>query len=135
MGTWAVDAFGNDYAQDWAEDLHETGNLDAVEDTLNTALDTPGELDAPFAAEALVAIEVLARLQGKGGPQSEDSASVDEWVEARKQKAKPRADLADKAARALDRILSEESELRALWEESEHYEAWRASVDDLRARL
>ena len=135
MGTWAVDAFGNDYAQDWAEDLHETGNLDAVEDTLNTALDTPGELDAPFAAEALVAIEVLARLQGKGGPRSEDSASVDEWVEARKHKAKPRADLADKAARALDRILSEESELRALWEESEHYEAWRASVDDLRARL
>jgi hypothetical protein len=135
MGTWAVDAFGNDYAQDWAKDLHETGNLDAVEDTLNTALDTPGELDAPFAAEALVAIEVLARLQGKGGPQSEDSASVDEWVEARKHKTKPRADLADKAARALDRILSEESELRALWEESEHYEAWRASVDDLRARL
>ncbi|MRW82594.1 DUF4259 domain-containing protein [Pseudoduganella sp. FT26W] len=135
MGTWAVDAFGNDYAQDWAEDLHETGNLDAVEDTLNTALDTPGELDAPFAAEALVAIEVLARLQGKGGPRSEDSASVDEWVAARKPKAKPRADLADKAARALERILSEESELRALWEESEHYEAWRASVEDLRARL
>ncbi|MRX09544.1 DUF4259 domain-containing protein [Pseudoduganella sp. FT25W] len=135
MGTWSVDAFGNDYAQDWAEDLHETGNLDAVEDTLNTALDTPGELDAPFGAEALVAIEVLARLQGKGGPRSEDSASVDEWVEARKPKAKPRADLADKAARALERILSEESELRALWEESEHYEAWRASVEDLRARL
>jgi hypothetical protein len=135
MGTWSVDAFGNDYAQDWAEDLHETGNLDAVEDTLNTALDAPGELDAPFGAEALVAIEVLARLQGKGGPRSEDSASVDEWVEARKPKAKPRADLADKAARALERILSEESELRALWEESEHYEAWRASVEDLRARL
>lgn len=135
MGTWAVDAFGNDYAQDWAQDLHETSNLDAVADTLNTALDTAGELDAPFAAEALVAIEVLARLQGKGGPRTDDSASVDEWVEARKPKAKPRADLAEKAVRALDRILSEESELRALWEESEHYEAWRASVEDLRARL
>jgi hypothetical protein len=135
MGTWAVDAFGNDYAQDWAQDLHETSNLDAVADTLNTALDTPGELDAPFAAEALVAIEVLARLQGKGGPRTDDSASVDEWVEARKPKAKPRADLAEKAVRALDRILSEESELRALWEESEHYAEWLASVEDLRSRL
>jgi hypothetical protein len=136
MGTWAVDAFGNDYAQDWAQDLHETSNMDAVEDTLDTALDTgAGELEAPFAAEALVAIEVLARLQGKGGERGEDSALVDEWVDARKAKAKPRADLAEKASRALERILSDDSELRALWEDSEHYEAWRASVEDLRTRL
>jgi ABC-type transporter Mla subunit MlaD len=135
MGTWAVDAFGNDYAQDWAEDLHETSNLDAVEDTLNTALDAAGELDAPFAAEALVAIEVLARLQGKGGAQTDDSAAVDQWVEARKPKVKHRADLADKAARALDRILAPDSELRQLWEESEHYSEWQAAVADLRTRL
>ncbi|MYM81169.1 DUF4259 domain-containing protein [Duganella sp. FT50W] len=135
MGTWAVDAFGNDYAQDWAEDLHETSNMDAVEDTLNTVLDASGELEAPFAAEALVAIEVLARLQGKGGPSTEDSAAIDEWVAARKPKAKPRADLADKAVRALDRILSADSELRQLWEESEHYSDWQAAVADLRARV
>jgi hypothetical protein len=135
MGTWAIDAFGNDYAQDWAEDLHETSNLDAVEDTLNTALDTAGELEAPFAAEALAAIEVLARLQGKGGPRSDDSATVDAWVDARKPKAKPRADLADKAGRAIERILAPDSELRQLWEESEHYADWLASVADLRSRL
>nr|WP_315399472.1 DUF4259 domain-containing protein [uncultured Duganella sp.] len=136
MGTWAVDAFGNDYAQDWAQDLGETGNLDAVEDTLNTALDASGgELEAPFAAEALVAIEVLARLQGKGGTAGEDSAAVDAWVAARKPKARRRADLEDKALLAIDRILSEQSELRELWAESEHYEAWRASVEELRARV
>jgi hypothetical protein len=136
MGTWAADAFGNDYAQDWAQDLHETSNMDAVEDTLNTALDkAPANSDAPFAAEALVAIEVLARLQGSGGARSDDSAAVDEWVEARKPKAKPRADLAGKAGRAIDRILSEESELRQLWQDSDHYEAWRAAVEDLRTRL
>ncbi|NVM79608.1 hypothetical protein FHW83_005449 [Duganella sp. SG902] len=135
MGTWAVDAFGNDYAQDWAEDLHETSNLDAVEDTLNTVLDSGAELEAPFAAEALAAIEVLARLQGKGGPRTEDSAAVDGWVDARKAKAKPRADLAEKAVRAIERILSPESELRQLWEDSEHYADWRAAVEDLRGRL
>jgi len=136
MGTWATDAFGNDYAQDWAQDLHETSNMDAVEDTLDTALAAAdGELEAPLAAEALVAIEVLARLQGKGGVRGRDSTAVDDWVEARKPKAKPRADLADKAARVIERVLSEQSELRQLWEESEHYEEWRASVEDLRARL
>lgn len=136
MGTWAMDAFGNDYAQDWAEDLLETSNMDAVEDTLNTALDaSSGELEAPFAAEALVAIEVLARLQGKGGTASEDSAAVDEWVAARKLKARLRADLQEKALLAIARILSEQSELRDLWAESEHYDAWRASVEDLRDRV
>ncbi|TFW31403.1 DUF4259 domain-containing protein [Duganella callida] len=139
MGTWAVDAFGNDYAQDWAQDLHETSNLDAVEDTLNAVLQAPpGELEAPYAAEALVAIEVLARLQGKGGARGDDSAAVDQWVDARKAKGKPvkpRTDLVDKAAQALERILSPDSELRQLWEESEHYADWRAAVDDLTSRL
>lgn len=136
MGTWATDAFGNDYAQDWAQDLQETSNLDAIEETLDTALENDGgELEAPFAAEALVAIEVVARLQGKGGPHNHDSAAVDGWVAERKPKARLRADLAAKAMQAIDRILSEQSELRQLWEESEHYEEWRASVDDLRARI
>ena len=136
MATWAVDAFGNDYAQDWAEDLGQISNLEAVENTLDMALENAGEtLDAPFAAEALVAIEVLARLQGKGGARSEDSAAVDAWVDARKAKARVRSDLAEKAGRAIERILSEQSELRELWEESEHYQEWLASVDDLRTRL
>jgi hypothetical protein len=139
MGTWAVDAFGNDYAQDWAEDLHETRSLEAVENTLDNLLSGAadgGEVDAPFAAEALVAIEVLARLQGKGGPRTEDSAAIDEWVDARKQKpARARTDLAQKAAQAIALILSERSELRELWEDSDHYADWRASVEDLQARL
>jgi len=137
MGTWAVDAFGNDYAQDWAEDLHETKSMEAVENTLDNLLSgAGGEIDAPFAAEALVALEVLARLQGKGGPRTDDSAAIDEWVDARKQKpVRPRTDLAEKAGQAITLILSEQSELRALWEDSEHYADWRASVEDLAARL
>ena len=145
MGTWATDAFGNDYAQDWAEDLHETSNLDAVEFALDSVLGTAadGELEAPLAAEALVAIEVLARLQGKGGARTDDSASVDEWVDGVKARAaakakgqpRPRADLADKARLAIARIVGEQSELRQLWEESEHYAAWRAAVDELAGRV
>ncbi|MFC0170192.1 DUF4259 domain-containing protein [Pseudoduganella danionis] len=136
MGTWAVDAFGNDYAQDWAEDLAQVSNLDAVENTLDVALQSDaGGLEAPYAIEALVAIEVLARLQGNGGEQTEDSAAVDAWVAARKLKAKPRADLAQKALLVLDKVVAPESELRALWEDSEYYAEWTASIADLRMRL
>ncbi|MYN45581.1 DUF4259 domain-containing protein [Pseudoduganella sp. FT93W] len=136
MGTWAVDAFGNDYAQDWAEDLAQVSNLDAVENTLDVALQSDAAgLEAPYAIEALVAIEVLARLQGKGGEQTEDSAAVDAWVAARKPKAKPRADLAQKALQVLDKVVAPDSELRALWEDSEYYAEWSASVAGLRARL
>lgn len=134
MATWAVDAFGNDFALDWAEDLQELKNMDAVEDTLNNALDNADAmLEAPFAAEALVAIEVVARIQGHWGERTEESAGVDAWVEQRPQK--PRPDLAAKAHLVIERVLSEQSELRQLWAESDDYEAWRASVLELKSRV
>ncbi len=141
MATWAVDAFGNDYAQDWAEDLHQTTSMEALESTLDNLLSCAGGdegayIDAPFAAEALVAIEVLARLQGKGGPCTDDSAAIDAWVDARKHKpVRARPDLAEKALRAIALILSDQSELRALWADSEHHAQWLACVEELKSRL
>jgi hypothetical protein len=35
----------------------------------------------------------------------------------------------------LDLVLSERSELRELWQDSEHFDAWRATVDEQKARL
>lgn len=138
MGTWAVGPYGNDFAQDWAEDLQESRDLYFIEDTLNNVLqaETTEYLEAPFGAEALAAVETWSRLQGKGGAKDEDSAAVDEWVaEVQAKLSKPRADIADKAIRVLTLVLSEASELRELWEDSEHFEEWRASVADLRRRL
>ncbi|WP_028101281.1 DUF4259 domain-containing protein [Pseudoduganella violaceinigra] len=138
MGTWAVGPYGNDFAQDWAQDLQESKDLYFIEDTLNNVLkaETTEYLEAPFGAEALAAVEAWARLQGKGGAQDEDSAAVDEWVAAVQAKlSKPRADIADKAQRVLALVLSDASELRELWEDSEHFDEWRASVTDLQRRL
>ncbi len=138
MGTWAVGPFGNDFAQDWAQDLQESKDLYFIEDTLNNVLqaETTEYLEAPFGAEALAAVETWSRLQGNGGAKDEDSAGVDEWVaEVRAKLSKPRADIADKAQRVLTLVLSEASELRELWEDSEHYEDWRATVTDLQRRL
>lgn len=138
MGTWAVGPYGNDFAQDWAEDLQESKDLYFIEDTLNNMLqaETTEYLEAPFGAEALAAVETWSRLQGKGGAKDEDSAGVDAWVaEVQVKLGKPRADIADKAMRALALVTSDASELRELWEDSEHYQDWLASVSDLLRRL
>ena len=137
MGTWAIGPFGNDFAQDWAEDLQESKDLYFIDETLTNALqaETTEYLEAPFGAEALAAAETFARLAGKGGVQDEDSARVDAWVADVQAKFKPRADIADKARRVVALVLSESSELRELWEDSDHFNEWRASVEELAGRL
>ena len=134
MGTWATDAFGNDYAMDWAQDLHEYKTLELVETTLDNVIDSQeAELEAPFAAEALAALEVIARLQGQPGENDPATAEVDEWVAACKKKVTP--PLLEKARLAFERIMAESSELRQLWQDSEHYADWQADVAALRARV
>ena len=136
MGTWALDAFGNDYAMDWAQDLHEYKTLELVETTLDNVIDSQeAELEAPFAAEALAALEVIARLQGQPGEGEDDpaTAEVDEWVAACKKKVTP--PLLEKARLAFERITAESSELRQLWQDSEHFADWQADVAALRARV
>ncbi len=134
MGTWATDAFGNDYAMDWAQDLHEYKTLELVETTLDNVIDSAeAELEAPFAAEALAALEVIARLQGQPGEDDPATAEVDEWVAACKKKVTP--PLLEKARLAFERITAETSELRQLWQDSEHFADWQADVAALRARV
>ena len=134
MGTWALDAFGNDYAMDWAQDLHEYKTLELVETTLDNVIDSQeAELEAPFAAEALAALDVIARLLGMPGENDPATADVDEWVAACKKKVTP--PLLEKARLAFERIMAESSELRQLWQDSEHYADWQADVAALRARV
>lgn len=134
MGTWAIDAFGNDYAMDWAQDLQEYKTLELVETTLDNVIDsTEAELEAPFAAEALAALEVIARLQGKPGASDPATTEVDEWVAACKKKIT--APLLEKARLALARITAESSELRQLWQDSEHWDDWQREVAALQSRV
>lgn len=134
MGTWDVGSFDNDDAADWAYELEDCGDLSVIENSIAGVLD-PGDdyVDAPVAAEAIAAIEVLARLQGNWGERSAYTETVDAWVE-RVRLAVP-VTLAKQAVHALDRIIGEQSELRELWEESEEFDAWMASVAELRSRV
>ena len=59
----------------------------------------------------------------RGGEPAEE---VDKWVMSINEK--PNSDLLSKAQRAIDRILSKDSELLELWQERDESEAWMASM-------
>ena len=134
MGAWSMDAFGNDDAADWAQELEEAEDFSPIEEAIEAVLGVGDEyLEAPEASVAVAAIEVLARLGGSPGEPSVYSEAADQWVA--RQQARPDAELIDKAQAAIARILAEDSELSELWQESEDYEAWRAGLEALGARL
>ena len=134
MGAWSYESFGNDDACDWIAQLEEHNDLGFVESTLDAVLAVGDDyLEAPEACEAIAAAEVVARLQGHSGSTDPNSDDVDAWVE--RVKLQPSAILIDKACRALDRVLTEPSELLELWEEAEPSGAWQAAVEKLKVRV
>ena len=134
MGTWSVDPFGNDDAADWAHELEDAEDLGPIEAAIDAVLAAGDEyLEAPEASIALAAIEVLARLGGNPGEKSAHTDVVDKWISSTE--LKPTVELLDRAQAAIVRILAENSELKELWEESDEYDSWNASVDDLRTRV
>jgi hypothetical protein len=134
MGAWSHESFGNDDACDWVAQLEEHDNFCFVESTLDVLLKVGGEyLEAPEASEAIAAAEVVARSQGNFGSKNDNSQNVNAWVE--RVNLRPPPALIDKTCRALDRILTEPSELMELWGESEESEAWQSEVKGLRARV
>ena len=134
MGTWSAEPFGNDDAADWAYELEDAEDLTPIEEAIDAALSVGDEyLEASEASVALAAIEVLARLGGNPGEQNSYTEAADKWV-ARLQ-LKPTVELVDKAQAAIARILGENSELLELWQESDEYDTWQASVEDLRVRV
>lgn len=134
MGSWSHQPFGNDTAGDWAFGLIESQDLSYVEAALDKVLEQGADyLEAPDAEEALAAIEVIAKLLGKGTQSDAYTEEVDAWVESSQHK--PGGELLQKAQRVIERIMSDDSELLELWEESEDVTAWKATLSDLRAAV
>ncbi|MFE4589879.1 DUF4259 domain-containing protein [Streptomyces laurentii] len=131
MGTWGIGPFDNDTAADWCGKLDDTSpeaRQGLVRDTLAQAADTvDDDLDADLAGEVVAAAALVAS-QCPGGTPAHPHYGPDE----------PLPDLtglrAD-ALQALDRVVTEPSELLELWEESGEVHLWRADIDRLRAVL
>lgn len=133
MGTWSHEPFGNDTANDWAYELEGATDLSLVEEALDKVLSAEEYLEAPEAEEAVAAVEVLAKLLGKGTQSDSYTKKVEAWVA--ELSVKPPAELRKKAGRALDRVLGANSELRDLWQESGEGNEWEQSVERLKAAV
>ena len=134
MGAWSHEPFGNDTACDWGYGLIESEDLSAIESALDAVISAKGEyLEADLASEAIAAIEVLAKLLGKGTQSDSYTEGIDEWVKAHPQKPSPA--LLQKAKQAIARIQSPESELLELWEDGEESDAFNASLLQLLAAV
>ncbi len=134
MGAWGVGAFENDAACDYACEVAGGKDISRIEIALARVLATgAANLKAPDAEEALAAADILARLGGKFGKRDAYTASIDEWVT--QIKLQPGKQLVKKALSAIARILKEPSELMELWRDSDEFDAWKASVEELTARL
>jgi hypothetical protein len=130
MGAWGTGIFENDAAADFGYDITE-GGVPVIEKALDKALAAKdGHFDAD---EALAAAEAVAKLKGRGGPQTAYTEQLDEWVASSKTQASD--ELVEKARRAVTRVLTEPSELFAAWRESDHFEEWKLAVEDLSRRL
>ncbi|BFM38972.1 DUF4259 domain-containing protein [Synechocystis sp. LKSZ1] len=133
MGAWAEDAFGNDAACDWAGDFSENPSLDAVREAIDRVLEANDYLESDTASECLVACEVLARLKGQWGLKNAYSEAIDQWVES--VNIVPPPDLITLATKAIARILGDNSELQALWDEDGKNEKWHLEMDNLLRRV
>ncbi|GAA4931272.1 DUF4259 domain-containing protein [Streptomyces coeruleoprunus] len=129
MGTWDVGPFDNDSAADFGDTLDEApadAREGIVRDALSRASDTKGYLDADVAEEAVAAAALVAA-QCPGGEPADPHYGPHE----------PLPDLTalrPLAARALDRVLTEPSELPELWADSDGG-PWEATIHQLRDTL
>ena len=132
MGAWSHQPFGNDDALDWVDGLEGTKDLKPIEEALDRVLKTDGYLEAPEASQAVAAIEVIAKLLGRGTQTDSYAKAADEWVKS--VALKPTPALLGKAQKALQLVLGPESELRELWQESDGSE-WQSSINALQAAV
>lgn len=134
MGAWSHEPFGNDTACDWVYELEGQRDFSLVAKTIQAVLDNGAEyLEDTPATEAVAAAEVLARSLGRGTQHDTYTEDVDAWLAT--VNAKPSPELIVQANQALARILGPASELRELWEESQEFDTWKASIEALQAAL
>ncbi|MEW1773597.1 DUF4259 domain-containing protein [Streptomyces sp. NPDC086777] len=126
MGTWDVGPFSNDTAADFCGDLDEALSVERegmVRGALTSVIDCADYLEAP-ASDGAVAAAALVAAQCPGGEPAGP-------VYGSKEPLPDLTGLRDLALSALDRVMTEPSELMELWAGPDG-EPWRADMRRLR---
>ena len=132
MGAWGLGNFDNDMAADWSYGLEGCKDLSVITSAIDAVFED-GYIDSAVGCEALAAIDVLARLNGKFSVKDSYTETVDAWVAS--VDVKPSGELLEKALKVLELIVGESSELAELWDESDEFDDWKLVVESLSLSL
>jgi hypothetical protein len=132
MGAWGLGPFENDSACDWVYELEESKDLKVIESAFDAVLHG-GFVDLDEGSACVAAADVLAALNGTPDEDEIYPEEIETWVNSANLIIS--GALLEKANHSLDIVLSENSELNLLWEESDEYEQWKSQILLLKARL
>ena len=133
MGAWGIGSFENDDAGDFLADATESGDLSLLLEVLDNVLTSTEYVEAPDATQAIVAAEIIAAALGRPTLAAQREEELCHWLAHIRPTID--GDLAAQAREALARILAPNSELRELWEETDYFTEWQASVVELMQQL
>ena len=128
MGAWGTGNFDNDIALDWVFELEETNNLSLIKETVE-AVFPEDYIDSDVGTEALISIEAIARLKGNFGAENTYAKDLDNWVKSHKLEVSDT--LLEKSKKAVQKIVSDKSELYELWKETDDFDDWKNEIDNL----
>jgi hypothetical protein len=132
MGSWGDGPFENDTAADWSAELDSATPADRAEvirSALVAAAHNAGYLDADLAQAAIAAAAVVAA-QRPGGPPLDPTYAPQLIADGIVIELPD--EIRELAVAALDRVGSDDSELRELWDEAP---AFAAQLTSLREAL
>lgn len=134
MGAWGPGIFDDDAAYDFVEILQDTDDpIEVFTTAFETAINTD-YLDYDDAHAVTVSAAYIDAVLNNTNYQSEDEAALQAFKEANKDL--PIQPLKLLAVQALQRALSNDSELHELWQENEElYSQWKQNIQSLISRL
>ncbi len=131
MSAWNAGPFDNDDASDWLYELEQSSDISVITAALGAVAGIGDDyLEAPECSMAIAAAEIVSALCGRSAEDLPDHAIA--WVE--EHQGLDVSALVQTAEAVIERIGSN-SELKELWEETEHAGKWHASLTHLAARL
>jgi len=133
MGAWGKGIYDNDDACDFVGEVVDSLDLSRIHAAVNEVLNANQTLEAPLAAQGLVAADVVARLRGQWGDRNSYTGVIQQWAERANLTASD--ELLLKARQVVVRVRTEPSELLELWSDDPDPETWHATLDTLLQRL
>lgn len=130
MSTWGYEPLENDVAEEFLTEWAERFDYECVEELLDE-IESIGEdyIELELAQSIIAAAYVACAIEDSETEDLfEDQEELQIW--ANKMPA-PRAGFMNQLSKALKRLMQGESEVRELWEESQDYAAWRATLEEM----